>query len=75
MRKINTNKLTLLAALMMMDMHRLGNPKPRTLVEITKRCLHCSNEHKHHNDFCSAKCCKSFRNSELKPQVKVIEAG
>jgi hypothetical protein len=29
-----------------------------------KKCLNCPTKHDHHNDFCSADCCKEYRASK-----------
>jgi len=38
----------------------LKNKKP---LKPLKKCLQCSNEHRHNNSWCSPECCKAWRES------------
>ena len=46
----------------------LKNPKP-------KKCLNCETTHNHNNAFCSAKCCKDYKdfNHEFKITFKSLK--
>ena len=45
-----------------------GLPEVRPMLKPRKKCLCCGKEHVHNNCFCSASCCKQYRQQQKENQ-------
>lgn len=54
------NKLAMILA---MAESFMPTAKPKKVKPGYKACLQCGKQHTHNNAFCSAKCCKEYRNA------------